>query len=107
MSPRLPHDDVGESLTLRASSQNEAETLDATILGLAALNADQLRLQWRNHLGGTQKARIRDSIKRLGICRPILVNSDFTIVEGHGVWEAAKELGIAAGSRFGRRFLRQ
>ncbi len=43
----------------------------------------------------TQNARIRDSIKRLGICRPILVNGDFTIVEGHGVWEAAKELGIA------------
>ena len=43
----------------------------------------------------TQNARIRDSIKRLGICRPILVDGDFTIVEGHGIWEAAKELGIA------------
>jgi DNA modification methylase/ParB-like chromosome segregation protein Spo0J len=43
----------------------------------------------------TQNARIRESIKRLGICRPILVNGDFTIVEGHGIWEAAKELGIA------------
>jgi ParB-like chromosome segregation protein Spo0J len=30
----------------------------------------------------------------LGICRPILVNGDLAIVEGHGVWEAAKELGI-------------
>jgi DNA modification methylase len=43
----------------------------------------------------TQNARIRDSIKRLGICRPILIDGNFTIVEGHGVWEAAKELEIA------------
>ena len=43
----------------------------------------------------TQSARIRNSIRRLGICRPILVNGDFTIVEGHGIWEAAKGLGIA------------
>jgi DNA modification methylase len=43
----------------------------------------------------TQNARIRESVKRLGICRPILVNGDFTIVEGHGIWEAAKDLGIA------------
>jgi hypothetical protein len=31
----------------------------------------------------------------LGICRPILVNGDFAIVEGHGIREAAKGLGIA------------
>ena len=58
MSPGRHHNDVGESLTLRASSQNEAETLDATISGLAALDADQLRLQWRNHLGGTAPAHL-------------------------------------------------
>jgi hypothetical protein len=44
--------DVGESLSLQASSPREAETLDAAVAGLAALDADQLRLQWRNHLGG-------------------------------------------------------
>jgi hypothetical protein len=57
MSPGQ-HNNVGEGLTLRASSQSEAETLDATISGLAALNEDQLRLQWRNHLGGTAPAHL-------------------------------------------------
>jgi hypothetical protein len=44
--------DVGESLSLQASSPREAETLDAAVASLAALDAHQLRLQWRNHLGG-------------------------------------------------------
>jgi hypothetical protein len=44
--------DVGERLSLQASSPREAETLDAAVAGLAALDAHQLRLQWRNHLGG-------------------------------------------------------
>jgi hypothetical protein len=57
MSPGQ-HNNVGEGLTLRASSQSEAETLDATISGLAAFNEDQLRLQWRNHLGGTAPAHL-------------------------------------------------
>ncbi len=43
----------------------------------------------------TQKARVRASIERFGVCRPILVSADNTIIEGHGVWEAAKEMGIA------------
>ena len=41
--------DVGESLSLQASSPREAESLDAAFAGLAALDAHQLRLQWRNH----------------------------------------------------------
>jgi hypothetical protein len=49
---------VGESLSLPASSQSEAETLDATIAGLGDLDADQLRLQWRNHLGGMAPAHL-------------------------------------------------
>jgi hypothetical protein len=44
--------DVGESLSLQASSPRQAETLDAAVAGLAALDAHELRLQWRNHLGG-------------------------------------------------------
>jgi Protein of unknown function (DUF2924) len=44
--------DVGESLSLQASSPREAETLEAAVAGLAALDTHQLRLQWRNHLGG-------------------------------------------------------
>lgn len=58
MSLGRDRNDVEGSLTFRASSQNESETLDATISGLAALNADQLRLQWRNHLGGTAPAHV-------------------------------------------------
>ncbi len=35
-----------------------AETLDAMISGLADLDADKLRLQWRNHLGGSAPAHL-------------------------------------------------
>src|SRR5208283_5818804 len=42
-----------------------------------------------------QRARIGASIDRFGICRPILFAADRTIMEGHGVWEAAKARGIA------------
>jgi hypothetical protein len=58
MSPGRHHNEVGKGLTLRASSQNGAATLDMTILGLAALDASQLHLQWRNHLGGTVPAHL-------------------------------------------------
>ena len=53
MSPGRYSGDVGENHSVLASSQSRAETLDATIAGLGDLDADQLRLQWRNHLGGT------------------------------------------------------
>jgi hypothetical protein len=46
-------DDVGENHSLPTSSRRKTEALDATVAGLADLDADQLRLQWRNHLGGT------------------------------------------------------
>ena len=52
MSPGRHSSDVGENRPLQASSPREAETLDAAVAGLAALDAHQLRLQWRNHLGG-------------------------------------------------------
>src|SRR5271157_6406364 len=42
-----------------------------------------------------QRARIDSSIDRFGICRPILIAADRTIIEGHGIWEAAKARGIA------------
>ena len=42
-----------------------------------------------------QSARIDASLGKFGICRPILITADRTIVEGHGVWEAAKRLEIA------------
>jgi Protein of unknown function (DUF2924) len=52
MSPGRHSGTVGENLSLQQSS-SQAETLDLTIAGLVDLDADQLRLQWRNHLGGT------------------------------------------------------
>ena len=58
MSLRRDLGDVGESLSHPASSPSKVETLDATIAGLADLDADQLRLQWRNHLGGTVPAHL-------------------------------------------------
>ena len=58
MSPRRCSDDVGENYSLPPSSRRKAETLDATVAGLADLDADQLRLQWRNHLGGTAPAHL-------------------------------------------------
>ena len=36
----------------------EAEMLDVMISGLSDLDADQLRLQWRNHLGGSAPAHL-------------------------------------------------
>ena len=42
-----------------------------------------------------QRARIESSIDRFGICKPILIAADRTIIEGHGIWEAAKARGIA------------
>jgi DNA modification methylase len=42
-----------------------------------------------------QGERIRSSIERFGICRPILVDVNLTIIEGHGIWEETKALGVA------------
>jgi hypothetical protein len=39
-------------------SLSQAETLDLTIAWLDDLDAEQLRLQWRNHLGGTAPAHL-------------------------------------------------
>ena len=58
MSPGRPSADAGENHSLPASSQSKAETLDATVAGLADLDAGQLRLQWRNHSGGTAPAHL-------------------------------------------------
>jgi Protein of unknown function (DUF2924) len=58
MSPGRHSGAAGENLSLPASSQSKTETLDATVAGLADLDADQLHLQWRNHLGGTGPAHL-------------------------------------------------
>jgi DNA modification methylase len=41
-----------------------------------------------------QNARLLASVDRFGICRPVLTAADGTIVEGHGIWEVAKQRGI-------------
>ena len=41
-----------------------------------------------------QVARIRASIEKFGVCQPILVGKDRTIVHGHGVVEAARAAGL-------------
>lgn len=41
-----------------------------------------------------QSARLSASVDRFGICSPILIAADGAIVEGHGVWETAKQKGV-------------
>jgi ParB-like nuclease domain len=41
-----------------------------------------------------QVARIRASIEKFGVCQPILISKDRTIVHGHGVLEAARTAGL-------------
>jgi hypothetical protein len=55
MARRLPIDG-GNSPP--ASTSSGASPLDALIASFADLDADQLRLQWRNHLGGTPPAQL-------------------------------------------------
>jgi ParB-like chromosome segregation protein Spo0J len=37
----------------------------------------------------------RSSVGRYGLCRPILIDADGTIVEGHGLWEVAIKQGAS------------
>ena len=37
-----------------------------------------------------QSAKLQASLERFGLCRPILIDADGTIVEGHGLWEIAR-----------------
>ena len=48
----------GEIESRPASSSGPPNSLDALVASLADLDADQLRLQWRNHLGGTPPAHL-------------------------------------------------
>jgi hypothetical protein len=58
MQPRRPSGDIGKNHSLSMSSRSKAETLDTAVAGLNDLDADQLRLQWRNHLGGRAPAHL-------------------------------------------------
>ena len=49
---------AGEASVPPAPSSPERESLAAAVASLSGLNADQLRLQWRNHLGGIPPAHL-------------------------------------------------
>src|SRR5271165_5768983 len=49
---------AGEASVEPASSASERETLDALVASFSRLDRDQLRLQWRNHLGGVAPAHL-------------------------------------------------
>ena len=42
-----------------------------------------------------QSAKLEGSIQRFGLYRPILLDAEGTIVEGHGLWEVAKGKGVS------------
>src|SRR5271166_3387244 len=58
MTKRRKASDAGEASVPPAPSSSERETLDASVASLSGLNLDQLRLQWRNHLGGIAPAHL-------------------------------------------------
>jgi hypothetical protein len=42
-----------------------------------------------------QSAKLQASVGRFGLCRPILIDAEGAIVEGHGLWEAARAQGVS------------
>src|SRR5271165_5127013 len=58
MAKRRNANGAGEASVPPAPSGSARETLDASIARLSGLNTDQLRLQWRNHLGGVAPAHL-------------------------------------------------
>ena len=58
MAKRRKASGAGEASVPPAPSSSERERLDASVASLSGLNADQLRLQWRNHLGGIPPAHL-------------------------------------------------
>jgi hypothetical protein len=49
---------AGEASVPPVPSSSERERLEAAVASLSGLNADQLRLQWRNHLRGIAPAHL-------------------------------------------------
>ena len=58
MAKRRNASGPGGALVPSAPSSSERETLDALVASLSGLSAHQLRLQWRNHLGGIAPAHL-------------------------------------------------
>ena len=58
MAMRRPSDDGGAASPLLTPRSDDAGSVEDVIAGLADLDAKGLRLQWRNHLGGTPPAHL-------------------------------------------------
>ena len=58
MAKRQRARSAGEASVPTAPLSSERERLEAAVASLSGLNADQLRLQWRNHLGGISPAHL-------------------------------------------------
>src|SRR5271166_1554662 len=58
MAKRGKSSGAGEASVPPALSASERETVDASVASLSGLNLDQLRLQWRNQLGGIAPAHL-------------------------------------------------
>ena len=69
----------------------------APILRLETRSTDSLRPASRQvrRRDAKQSAKLKASLDRFGLCRPILIDTEGTIVEGHGLWEAAKAQGVS------------
>jgi hypothetical protein len=58
MAKRQKARGAGEASVAPAPSSSERERLEVAVASLSGLNADQLRLQWRNRLGGIAPAHL-------------------------------------------------
>src|SRR5271166_6007929 len=58
MAKRGKSSGAGEASVPPALSASKRETVDASVASLSGLNLDQLRLQWRNQLGGIAPAHL-------------------------------------------------
>jgi hypothetical protein len=58
MAKRQKATGAGEATVPPAQSSSERERLETAVASLSGLNADQLRLHWRNHLGGIVPAHL-------------------------------------------------
>ena len=72
MAMRRLSGDVGEASPPSAPRSDNAGSVEDVIAGLADLDANALRLQWRNHLGGTPPAHLPRwlLLRSLGVSDP-------------------------------------
>jgi DNA modification methylase len=81
-----------EARPSRALRNDLAPSLRLELRAAESLRAAPRQVRRRD---AKQSAKLQASVDRFGLCRPILIDAQGTIVEGHGLWEAAKARGIA------------